>query len=96
MDLPPNSKLHPTFHVSCLKAKLGQHVISVPTLPPTDLDGVVTSEPAVVLQERTHQLHSKTITQVLIQWQGEGPEDATWESSYIMQQRFPHLVGKVF
>ena len=85
MDLPPNSKIHPTFHVFRLKAKLGQHVVSIPTLPPIDLEGAVILELAAVLKERTHQLRSRTITQVLVQWQGEGPDDATWESLYVMQ-----------
>ena len=85
LDMPPNSKIHPTFHVSYLKAKLGQHVISIPTLPPIDLEGAVISELALVLKERTHQLRSKTITKFLVQWQGEGPNDATWESLYVMQ-----------
>ena len=96
LDLPPNSKIHPTFHVSYLKAKLGQHVVSIPTLTPTDLEGAVISKPVVVLKERSQQLRNRTITPVLVQWQGESPDDATWESLYVMQQRFPHLVGKVF
>ena len=36
------------------------------------------------------------MTQVLIQWQWEGVENATWENLYQLQQQFPHLVGKVF
>ena len=96
MDLPPNSKIHPTFHVFCLKARLGQHVVSIPTLPPIDLERAIISELALVLKERTHQLRCRTITQFLVQWQGEDLIDATWESLYVMQQRFPHLLGKVF
>ena len=36
LDLPPESKVHLVFHVSCLKMKLGQHVTPIPTLPPVD------------------------------------------------------------
>ena len=67
LDLPLDSKIHPTFHVSYLKAKLGQHVIFIPTLPPTDLEGAIISEPVVALKERFHQLRNRTITQVLVQ-----------------------------
>ena len=71
-------------------------MVPPPSLPPMDSEGILRPEPVVVLQERTHQLRNRFITQVLVQWQGEGPDDATWVSLYVMQQRFPHLLGKVF
>lgn len=71
LDLPPDSRLHPTFHVSCLKLKLGQHVVQIPSLPPVDSDGILNPEPIAILQDKTQQLKSRTITQVLVQWQGE-------------------------
>ena len=58
---------------------------SIPTLPPTDLEGAIISKPVAVLKERSHQLRNKTITHVLVQWHGESPDDATWESLYILQ-----------
>ena len=33
LDLPVGSAIHPVFHVSCLKAKLGKHNVSMPLLP---------------------------------------------------------------
>ena len=96
LDLPPESKLHSNFHVSCLKQRLGQHVVPLPSLPPMDSEGILRPEPVVVLQERTHQLRNRFITQVLVQWQGERVEDATCESLYLLQQQYPHLVDKVF
>ena len=95
LDLPPDSRLHPTFHVSCLKSKFGQHAVSLPSLPYVDSEGIISPERIVVLQERTHQLRHRTITQVLVQWQGVSKEDATWENLFLLQQQFPHLVGKV-
>jgi len=45
-----------------------------------DSNGTLNPEPIAILQDRTYQLRSRTITQVLVQWQGESQEDATWEN----------------
>ena len=74
---PPKSKLHSTFYVSCLKQRLGQHVVPLPSLPPVDFEGIIRLEPVAVLQGRSHQLRHRTVTQVLIQWQRECTENAT-------------------
>ena len=55
LDLPPEAKIHPVFHVSCLKLKLGQKVHPTPTLPFVDADGQVCVEPIKVLQTRYHR-----------------------------------------
>ena len=96
LDLPVESAIHPVFYVSCLKARLGNHNISIPMLPFINSQGILTLEPVVVLQTRSHQLQRRTITQLLIQWQGGSLEDATWEDLFLLQQQFPHLVGKMF
>ena len=67
LELPTKSRIHPVFHVSSLKLKLGQHVTPLPTLPPVDEFGQVFTEPVVVLQKRTKSLRSKVITEVLVQ-----------------------------
>ena len=96
LDLPLESAIHHVFHVSCLKVKLGTHNISISQLPAINSQGILTPEPAVVIQSRTIQLQRRTITQLLIQWQGGSVDDATWEDLFSLQQQFPHLVGKMF
>ena len=96
LDLPPESVIHPGIHVSCLKAKLGNHNVSISMFPSINSQGILTPEPATILQSSSHQLRRRTITQLLIQWQGGSVEDATWDDLFCLQQQFPHLVGKLF
>lgn len=51
-QLPATAKLHPVFHVSLLKKKLGDHVQAQPTLPPIGPEGTVELEPLSVLDRR--------------------------------------------
>ena len=61
LDLLLESAIHPIFHVSCLKAKLGTHNISISQLPVVNSQGILTPKPAVVIQSRTIQLRRRTI-----------------------------------
>ncbi|KAA8519441.1 hypothetical protein F0562_013684 [Nyssa sinensis] len=91
LDLPSSSKLHPVFHVSLLKPKLGQGTVVQPSLPPTSPDGQLQLEPIAILDRKLIKKHDRPFTMVLVQWSNSIPEDATWESWYSLQQRFPHF-----
>ena len=67
LNLPPEAKIHPVFHVLCLKLKMGQYIHPLPTLPPVDEEGQVQIEPTAVLQTKTEALRSRVITEVLVQ-----------------------------
>lgn len=56
LNLPPSSSIHPVFHISQLKRKLGQQAIVVPVLPPVDVDGVIKPEPVEVLARRMRKV----------------------------------------
>jgi len=96
LDLPIDAAIHPVFHVSCLKAKLGHNYVVISLLSSVNSKGILTLEPIAVLQIRSHKLTNRLITQYLIQWQGGTADDATWEDFLVFQQQFPHLVGKLF
>ena len=82
LDLPFGSLIHPVFHVSNLKAKLGNQVVPRPTLPAVNVDLVLTPEPMMILDRKSIKLRSRIVTQLLVQWQGESKDDATWEVLY--------------
>ena len=96
LDLPTDARIHPVFHVSCLKMKLGQSILPLPQLPPMDAGGQLIPEPAQVLHSRNiNTRRHKGGTEVLVQWTGTSKADATWESLHQLQKQFPHLVDKV-
>lgn len=49
----------------------------MPTLPLVDEEGQVSCEPITVLQSQTKSLRSRVISEVLVQWLGYPPKDAT-------------------
>lgn len=69
LDIPAGTTVHLVFHVSCLKANLGQKVIPNPTLLAMTAEWVINPKPVESLQQRPHQLRNRVITQVLVQWQ---------------------------
>ena len=66
-----------------------------PTLPIANANLVLTPKLAMILDRKSIKLRSKTMSQVLVQWQGESKDDATWEILYDLQAKFPNLLSKV-
>ncbi|KAF5449987.1 hypothetical protein F2P56_030375 [Juglans regia] len=93
--LPSDSLLHPVFHVSVLKKKIGDQLTPFSSLPPVDLQGELRSQPEKILERRSVKRDNRVVVEVLIQWEGAGVEDSTWEPYWKLRQQFPHLVGKV-
>ena len=96
LALPNDYLLHPVFHVSYLKLKLGLNAVPVPSLPPITSSSVLNPKPIVVLQHKSKQLRTRTITEVLVKWHSQSPKDATWESLYNLQHQFLTLWAKFF
>ncbi|KAF7139795.1 hypothetical protein RHSIM_Rhsim06G0000800 [Rhododendron simsii] len=95
LDLPPSSRIHPVFHVSLLKKKLGFGAVVQSVLPLTDDDGRLQIEPLAILERKLVKRNNRPYTMVLVQWTNSIPEDATWESWYELHQRFPNLSMEV-
>ncbi|CAL2271884.1 unnamed protein product [Prunus armeniaca] len=79
LQLPTGCKIHPVFHVSCLKKHLGSHVTPSLTLPRITEDGIVQDEPQAILERKLVKQGNVAGVDVLVHWKGHTPEDATWE-----------------
>jgi predicted transglutaminase-like cysteine proteinase len=77
LAFPNPSKLHPIFHVSCLKKVIGTKCQTQASLPDLDEEGSIWLQPQVVLDQCEHRLRQCTIKEVLVQWKDTTPTDAT-------------------
>ncbi|KAL6179352.1 hypothetical protein ACLB2K_050868 [Fragaria x ananassa] len=94
LDLPATSKIHPIFHVSLLKLRIGDTVPTSQTLPRYTENGTNEWQPEQVLDMQVVRHKGKTITQWLIKWEGMPGEDSTWESARAIQHRFPSFASR--
>lgn len=79
LELPPNSKIHPVFHISRLKRAHGS--VFLPTSLPSHITFalVLEAEPEAVLGIRNFCHDDLSHAEVLIQWSGLPRSDATWQ-----------------
>ena len=75
LALPRGSQIHPIFHVSQLKRKVGPNHLQRSQLPVQGASPVL--EPLAVLDKRMVQRGNRPTTQVLVHWTNSFPEDAT-------------------
>jgi hypothetical protein len=96
LELPKEASIHPVFHVSFRKAKIGESTILISRLPPVDAMGHLAPEPARIPEAKSiKKRRLPVVTQVLVQWEEADEDDATWEILSKLQQEYPHLVDKV-
>jgi hypothetical protein len=95
LDLSLEARIHRVFHVSQLKPKLGSAFSALPKLLPVDANGVLRPELVEVLDRRAHPKDNRPYTELLVCWDGQSADDATWEEFYGLKNAYPHVVGKV-
>jgi hypothetical protein len=93
LDLPAGAHIHDVFHVSLLKKKWGPVVDdTVITLPPVSTDDIILPEPELILDRRVVQKGKyRPKTEVLVQWKGALPEDASWENLWRFAKTYPQF-----
>lgn len=85
LKLPPNSSVHPVFHVSILKKAVGDTTNAI-TLPMLNNSLQV---PEMVLDRRLKTKGHRVITQLLIKWAGCPVEMTTWEDEDLIKHQLP-------
>ncbi|GJZ40818.1 ty3-gypsy retrotransposon protein [Tanacetum coccineum] len=97
LALPDSSKIHPVFHVSLLKPFLGSDQEGVTNLPEEEHEGHPMEQPLAICATRVVLQNGIPARQVLVQWNGSSPEEATWEWLTDFQSTYPtyHLEDKV-
>ena len=86
MELPVASRVHPVFHVSCLKKVIGDKLPVQTILLELDEEGKIILEPEAVIETRTRQLRNRSISEYLIKWNNLSAEDSTWEDENFIQK----------
>ena len=92
LKLPEDAKIHPVFHISCLKPKLGEHESPQIQLPNTTEDGVIQAQPQAILDRKIVMHRRHPSTEVLVHWNNLPLEDATWEPYEELKTRFPEFM----
>ena len=93
LELPTASRLHPIFHVSCLKKVICDKLPVQTILPELDEEGKIILEQEAVTETRTRQLRNRSISEYLIKWKNLSAEDSTWEDDNFMQ-KYPELLKR--
>lgn len=86
LQLPPESRIHPVFHVSQLKRARPQPTKVMPKLP--DVDSIL-QVPVMIQEFRWHKEANKMSRQGLVCWSNADESASTWENLEDLHRRFP-------
>lgn len=89
LQLPPDSRIHPVFHVSQLKPFTPDYSPVFAELPkPPDLSTTETI-PVQILERRMMKKGAAALVQIKVLWQGMPEASATWEDYDVLRRRYP-------
>ena len=91
LELPASSRVHPVFHVSCLKKVIRDKIPIQTILLELDEEGKIILEPEVIIETRILQLRNQSISEYLIKWKNLIEDGSTWEDEYFIQKHLELL-----
>jgi Chromo (CHRromatin Organisation MOdifier) domain len=83
---PDKSQVHPVFHVSQLKEKIGTGITVSPELPIIGNHIKLRSESVAVWDRRIVKGKGEPVAQILVRWSNLPDSDATWEDYLSIKQ----------
>ncbi|XP_019176182.1 PREDICTED: uncharacterized protein LOC109171585 [Ipomoea nil] len=89
LSLPSGTLLHPVFHVSQLKKKVGEGVVVQFDPPSVGKEGQILTAPIAVQGKRLVKQNNRAVTELLVQWANLPPDKATWEEYHHLKSQFP-------
>ena len=93
LKLPETARVHPVFHVSLLKKKIGDAAVVATHLPPNLDPHNPRWYPAEILDRKMYKKGNVAGVKWLIKWLGSSVEEATWEDPDELQKRFPDFAA---
>lgn len=88
LGLPPACKIHPVFHVSQLKHKVGTNIQTGLDLPDVDSAGRLLLQPVRVTGHRILTRKQQQVAQVCVLWSTTHPHDNSWVDSTVFEAHF--------
>ena len=89
LELPSDAKIHPVFHISMLKAFNGDPALQYLPLPMLTAAQGPILQPYALLDSRVVKSAGTESVQLLVQWEGMTPKEATWEEYDTIAQHYP-------
>ena len=91
LKLPEGARIHPVFHISLLKKRIGPDQHTNPTIPEFDMQDHCILEPEAVLQRRVILRKDQPVIIYLIKWSHMDSCEASWEDASVINHQFPQF-----